>query len=214
VAWKNHLAYFATVAGGLSVLAAAVAFLAISSKEVRRFVAWRDEATVLLLESWYGAQAHDLTVANTGDGEIVLLGLIYYAQSSKHSPSRTLRLGETIAPGKSGRSQGNLASRATTEDFGIVGKNMFGTCEAAMDRFVKDKSTGLAPCMEAGTYTPQHPAVQHFRQFYKASNNPLCEFSSEASLFVFSISSRRTFESKFSVVTLLSVDLERPECKP
>ena len=210
IGWKNQLTYFSTILGGIGLLAAATAFIVGTWTETRKIIAWRDEIRVLLFEFRSGAQSYSLSVANIGDGEIVLLGLVNYTQANKQGSSQSRHLTQIIPPGKIGITQADLDKDLESTPLSnavAVGVHTLASCKGAMDRFIQGDS-----CLTLVAYSSKHPRVRQFENFYKSANNPLCVYSSEAVLSAFSTGSRQYFETEFPVSNILFVNQEPARC--
>lgn len=199
--WKNHLTYFSAVAGGLSLLAAAAAYVVGARADIRKFFAWRDEAVVLVFESDYATWSHNIAVANTGDGEIVLLGATYFTLPDRQGSSKSVAFTETVAPGKVVISKIDRELPSPIDSYEVVGEKTLGNCEVAMKRFLQSDK-----CLALTTYSPSHSNVQHFEARHKDFGNPVCVYQAQATLRAFSTASRQPFEVTFPVVSLLFID--------
>lgn len=211
VPWKNGLKTFVAIAGGSSVVVAALSFIVGTWDSTRKVIAWHDRVSVIAVDAIIepnGNYNNSVVIANTGDGDIVLLGLKYNTGSNGRSMSHDLF--ETLNTGKvTSQKDPEWLKNNSAHRFWILNKSVFGSCDIPFERFQTQD-----PCFPMQVFTTNNPTLVLISEDAKSTKDPLCSMPEEAVLTAFSLKSEKTFTTTFPVTMVLQYDHKNPKCRP
>lgn len=188
---------------------AAATFVVTSMDSVRKTLAWRDQVTILSLESRLGTAASKVTVANTGDGEIIgdSITIMTNAGNGFHQ-SQAIGLSTQVAPKKtfSEVKVGNERSDYKPENY--LYKKNFGTCDIAF-RAIQKKPK----CGQVVVFSTNNAALMSIDRMTTLAGESLCQLPAEGTARFFSIEKNRYFEQELSLVATGTWKFNDPQCQ-
>lgn len=219
--WLNWLLYFSGVAGGLSILAAAITFIVSNLGELEKLYAWKDNIEMPNFEYRKAWEKYiSFSIYNSGHGDLVILGARYYPAGRKHKfGMATHAMHRLIKPNELfTESSYDIAEQNRIDE--KLGKEPPGKTidwQATTDMECQQAAniaTDLSKqCFSFDSYSPNSPVLKGYISRLEASGKSACMFNGELVVTVFSTKTKKTFETIFPTRSIVVRYMYEKECK-
>jgi hypothetical protein len=218
--WLNWLLYFSGVAGGLSILAAAIIFIASNLGELEKRYAWKDSIDMPNFEyrkAWENYVS--FSIYNSGHGDVIILGARYYPAGQKHkfgmathAMHRLIRPNELIIESSYDIAEQNKIDEERGE--GQPGKTIDWQATTNLEcQRAADLATDLSKqCFSFDSHSPNSPVLNGYIGRLKASEKSACMFDGEFVVTAFSTKTKKTFETIFPTRSIVVRYMNEKNC--